>query len=135
MDESLPEMNLCIQNAKLKGQEVATFAKLNHHAHLACKSWHLEVASKYATKMKGFVQDIMPILVGGPVQNMTIFQMAPIPVLSVLTCSTSSPHDILKISRKIVNHNPPVGWDPLGGTNMTIKFWVGLVFGFRWIFY
>ncbi len=40
--------------------------------------------------------------------------MAPIPILSVLTCSTSSPHDILKVLRKIIDHNPPIGRDKHG---------------------
>ena len=34
--------------------------------------------------------------------------MAQIPFLSDLTCSTHSPHDILKVSKKI-DHNLPVG--------------------------
>ncbi len=38
--------------------------------------------------------------IGGPAQNLSNFQMAPIPFLSVLTCSTRSPHDILKVSLK-----------------------------------
>ncbi len=51
--------------------------------------------------------------------------MAPIPILSILTYSTSSPHNILKVSRQIIDHNLPVGWDKrddwvLGGT----KFWI-----------
>jgi hypothetical protein len=54
--ETLPPMNLRIQNAKLRGQDVSTFNKLSHRAQYARKSWHLEVASKYATKMKGLVQ-------------------------------------------------------------------------------
>jgi hypothetical protein len=59
--------------------------------------------------------------VGGPIQNLSKIQMAPIPILSVLTCSTSSPHDFLKVSRKIIN--------------VTIEFQVGSVGGFRWVFY
>jgi hypothetical protein len=69
-------------------------------------------------------------MIGGPVENLSNFQMAPIPVLSVLTCSTSSPHDILKVSRKIIDHNLPVG-----RTNVMIEFRVGLILGFRWVFY
>jgi hypothetical protein len=34
---------------------------------------------------------------GGPVQDLSNFQMVPIPFMSVLTCSTHSPHDILKV--------------------------------------
>ncbi len=55
--------------------------------------------------------DAKEFVLGGPAQNLSNFQMAPIPILSVLTCSTSSPHDILKFLRKIIDHNPPVGWD------------------------
>ncbi len=49
--------------------------------------------------------------VRGPAQNLSNFQMAPIPILSILTCSTSSPNDILKVLRKISDHNLPVGRD------------------------
>jgi hypothetical protein len=48
---------------------------------------------------------------GGPAQNSSIFLMAPIPFQSALTCSTSSPHDILKVSKKQIDRNPPVGRD------------------------
>ncbi len=48
----LPDMNLRVQIAKLKGQEVSTFNQLSNKAQYARKSWHLEVASKYAVKMK-----------------------------------------------------------------------------------
>jgi hypothetical protein len=37
------------------------------------------------------------------------FQMAPIPILGVLTCSTSSPHDILKVSENISSMTCPLG--------------------------
>ncbi len=37
------------------------------------------------------------LVVGGPVQHSSKFQMAPIPFMSDLTCSTHSPHDILKV--------------------------------------
>jgi hypothetical protein len=47
--------------------------------------------------------------IGGPAQDLSNFQLAPIPILSVPTCSTSSPHAILKVSKKIIGHNPPVG--------------------------
>ncbi len=49
---------------------------------------------------------------------------------NTLTCSTNSPHDILKVSRKTIDHNRP-----LGRANVTIEFWVGLVIGFRLFFY
>jgi hypothetical protein len=54
--ETLPPMNLRIQNAKLKGQDVSTFNKLSHQAQYARKNWHLEVATKHAAKMKRLVQ-------------------------------------------------------------------------------
>ena len=53
------------------------------------------------------------LVIGGPAQNLSKFQMAPIPILSVLTCSTSSSHDILKVLRKIIDHNLPIGGDKL----------------------
>ncbi len=72
--------------------------------------------------------------VGDPAQNLSNFQMAPIPILSVLTCSTSSAHDILKVLRKIIDHNLPVGWDKrnswvLGGTSCQIHVGFLLVGG------
>ena len=53
--KSLPAFNLKIQNAKLKGQDVSTFSKLSNRAQFAHKSWHVEVASKYANGMKELV--------------------------------------------------------------------------------
>ncbi len=54
--DSLPAMTLRVVQAKLKGEYVSTFNKLSNRAQFARKTWHLEVASKYATKMKGLVQ-------------------------------------------------------------------------------
>ncbi len=54
--KTLPTMNLQVQIAKLKGQEVTTFNKLSNRAQYARKSWHLEVASKYTMKMKSLIQ-------------------------------------------------------------------------------
>jgi hypothetical protein len=54
--ETLPKMNLRVQNAKLCGQDLAIFNKLSGRAQYARKSWHLEVASKHAKKMKALVQ-------------------------------------------------------------------------------
>jgi hypothetical protein len=54
--ESLPVMTLRVVQAKLKGEYVATFNKLSTWAQYARKTWHLEVASKYAMKMKALVQ-------------------------------------------------------------------------------
>jgi hypothetical protein len=53
---SLPEMNICVQNALLRGQEVTAFNTLSHQAQQVCKSWHLEVDSQHAAKMKGPIQ-------------------------------------------------------------------------------
>lgn len=53
---SLPAMTLKIQAAKLRGEEVSTFHKLNNRAQYARKTWHLEVPSKYAAKMKSLVE-------------------------------------------------------------------------------
>ncbi len=52
---SLPEMNLWVQNALLRGQEVTAFNKLSHWAQQGHKSWHLEVNSQHAAKMKGLI--------------------------------------------------------------------------------
>jgi hypothetical protein len=54
--ETLPDMTLHVQTSKLRDENVSTFDKLNKCARYAWKTWHLEVASKYATKMKGLVQ-------------------------------------------------------------------------------
>ena len=54
--ETLPPMNLRIQNALLRGQEVTIFNSLSHIAQLARKSWHLEVDSRHAAKMKALIQ-------------------------------------------------------------------------------
>jgi hypothetical protein len=54
--ESLPTMTLWVVQAKLKGEYVTTFNKLSNPAQYARKTWHLEVASKYAKKMKALVQ-------------------------------------------------------------------------------
>jgi hypothetical protein len=37
------------------------------------------------------------IILGGPVQDLSNFQMTQIPFLSDSTCSNHSPHDILKV--------------------------------------
>jgi hypothetical protein len=54
--ESLPAMTLQLVQAKLKGEYMSTFNKLSNRAQFARKTWHLEVACKYATKMKRLVQ-------------------------------------------------------------------------------
>ena len=54
--ETLPEMNLRLQNAKLSEQDLAIFNRLSERAQYARKSWHLEVASQHAKKMKALVQ-------------------------------------------------------------------------------
>jgi hypothetical protein len=67
-------------------------------------------------------------MVGGPAQNLSNFQMAPIPILSVLTCSTSSPRDILKVSEKKSTITCP-----LGGSNVSLLIRVGLLVEFSWV--
>jgi hypothetical protein len=60
---------------------------------------------------KGNRYQLVLLMVGGQAQNLSNFQIAPIPILSVLNFSTSSPHDILKVLRKIIDHNLPIGQD------------------------
>ena len=54
--ESLPDMTLRVQTAKLKGEDVSTFNRLSNRTQYARKTWHLEVPSMYATKIKGLVE-------------------------------------------------------------------------------
>jgi hypothetical protein len=56
---SLPEMNLHVQKALLRGQENTAFNKLSHWAQQVHKSWHLEVDSQHAAKIKGLIQCAM----------------------------------------------------------------------------
>ena len=54
---SLPPMTMRIQTAKLRGEYyVSFFNRLSNHAQYARKTWHLEVPSMYATKMKSPVE-------------------------------------------------------------------------------
>ena len=53
---NLPAMTLRIQAAKLWGEDVATFNKLNNCAQYACKTWYLEVPSTHTAKMKSLVE-------------------------------------------------------------------------------
>ncbi len=62
------------------------------------------------------------MVLGGPAQDLSNFQLAPIPILSVPTCSTSSPHDILKVSKKKSPITPL-----LGGSNVSSMIKVGLL--------
>ncbi len=55
-EEMLPAINLGVQNAKLRGQDLSLFNKLSNRTWYACKSWHIEVASKFAHRMKDLVQ-------------------------------------------------------------------------------
>ena len=55
-EEKLPAINLRVQNAKLLGQDVSLFNKLSNRAQYARKSWHVEVASKFAPRIKDLVQ-------------------------------------------------------------------------------
>jgi hypothetical protein len=54
--KTLPDMSLRVLTAKLRGEDLSTFNRLNNRVQYARKTWHLEVASKHATKMKGLVQ-------------------------------------------------------------------------------
>jgi hypothetical protein len=54
--KTLPEMLLWVLTAKLRGEDLSTFNRLNNRAQFTQKTWHLEVASKHAMKMKGLVQ-------------------------------------------------------------------------------
>jgi len=56
LGKSLPPMNLRVQVALLKGLPINAFSKLSHQAQQARRSWHLEVDSQYATKMKALIQ-------------------------------------------------------------------------------
>ena len=53
---SLPPMIMRIQATKLRGKDVSTFNRLSICAQYARKTWHLEVPSMYATKMKSPVE-------------------------------------------------------------------------------
>ncbi len=48
-------------------------------------------------------------MLGGPVGKMWFFQMAPITLLSVQSCSTRCQYNILKVSFKKIEQNLPVG--------------------------
>ncbi len=48
--KTLPEMLLWVLTAKLRGEDLSTFNRLNNRAQFAQKTWHLEVTSKHATK-------------------------------------------------------------------------------------
>jgi hypothetical protein len=71
----------------------------------------------------------MIITVGGPIQDLSNFQMALMPFLSVLNCSSHSPHDILKVSKTKIGHNLPVG-----RVKCDVVFLVGSLPGFWWVF-
>ncbi len=64
----------------------------------------------------------------GSEQDLSKFQMAPIPFLSDLTCSTHLPHDILKVRKKMTITCL------LGVSNVMSVFLVGLVLGFLSVF-
>jgi hypothetical protein len=54
--QNLPVFTLRNRVAKLWGKDISIFNKLSYHAQNARKSYHLEVASKHAAKMKELVQ-------------------------------------------------------------------------------
>jgi hypothetical protein len=47
---------------------------------------------------------VSPAMLGGPVEKMCFFQMAPTPPLSVSICSTRCQYDILKVWLKKNDH-------------------------------
>ncbi len=67
------------------------------------------------------------VFLGGPAPKMPFFQMVPKPFLSVLIYSTRCEYDILKVLLKKKSRTYL-----LGGSNMTIRFRVGIVLGFWW---
>jgi hypothetical protein len=71
------------------------------------------------------IRQLLTPFLGGPGQDLGNFQMVPIPILSVLTYSTSSPHDILKVSKQKNYHNLPVA-----RVKCDVVFLVGLIPGF-----
>ncbi len=73
-------------------------------------------------------ESIIPMALGGLVQDLSKFQMAPTPFLSDLTCSTHSPHDILKLKKMTITC--PL----LGVSNVTSKFFVGVDVNFLSVF-
>jgi hypothetical protein len=54
--KSLPDMLLRVMTTNLRGDDPSTFNRLNNKAQYVRKTWQFEVASKHATKIKGFVQ-------------------------------------------------------------------------------
>jgi hypothetical protein len=72
--------------------------------------------------------DPISLMIGCTSQDLRIFQMLPIPILSVLIYSTSSPHDISKVSKKI-NHNLLVGQ-----VKGDVVILVGLQIRIKWVF-
>ena len=53
---------------------------------------------------KGFYSENDAVELGGPVEKMCFFQMAPTPPLSVSICSTRCQYDILKVWLKKNDH-------------------------------
>jgi hypothetical protein len=56
MFHTIPIFTLRNQVAKLRGKEVSIFNQFSYQAQQALKSYHLEVASKHAVRMKELVQ-------------------------------------------------------------------------------
>ncbi len=65
----------------------------------------------------------LQLILGGPVEDLSNFQMAPTPFLSNITCSAHSPHDILKVWKKH-DHNLLAG-----GVKCDIRVLGGCRFG------
>ena len=51
----------------------------------------------------------MPLLLVGPVEKMSFFQMVPKSYLSVVMHSNRCEYDILKVSLEKIDHNLPIG--------------------------
>ncbi len=89
--------------------------------HLAATSSGIEGSPEHAASGKARritqyshhghqIRSIRPVtLVGGPVEKTWFFQMAPIPRLSIQSCSIRCQYDILKVSLKKKDQNLPVG--------------------------
>ncbi len=81
-----------------------------HAAWLACPC--LCLGFTLAARFQGVLNNVrsqINLLLGGPVEKMWFFQMAQIPLLSVLICPTRCQYDILKVSLKKMTSTYPLG--------------------------
>jgi hypothetical protein len=114
----------------ITGISLVLDAKDEENSERMCNIDH-EVASPYTIHtailpkpllIDANINSAIMAMLGGPAQDLSNFQLAPIPILSVPTCSTSSPHDILKVSKKKSPITPL-----LGGSNVSSMIQVGLL--------